>query len=105
MRATYPSLRGKRVIVTGGGPDIGAAIVEAFARQDAHVAFVDVAEAESHALVERLSAEAAVAPRFVGLDPRDLDALRCAAASRRSRKSLAACAPDTITSWMRAGDN
>ena len=34
----YPSLRNKRVVVTGGGSSIGAAIVESFAYQGAHVA-------------------------------------------------------------------
>lgn len=73
--ATYPSLRGKRVIVTGGGSGIGAGLVEGFVRQGARVAFVDVAAAEAEALVERLSG-AAIPPLFRQLDLTDLDALQ-----------------------------
>ncbi|WP_112321404.1 SDR family NAD(P)-dependent oxidoreductase [Oceanibium sediminis] len=39
--ATYPSLRGKAVLVTGGASGIGALTVEAFAAQGARVAFLD----------------------------------------------------------------
>ncbi|WP_315764146.1 SDR family oxidoreductase [Sphingomonas sp. Y38-1Y] len=53
-RAIYPSLNGKRVLVTGGGSGIGAGIVEGFARQGADVTFFDIAEADSRAVVERL---------------------------------------------------
>jgi NAD(P)-dependent dehydrogenase (short-subunit alcohol dehydrogenase family) len=74
-RAIYPSLRGKRVIVTGGGSGIGAALVAGFVAQGARVAFVDLAEAPSRALVESLAAEAEVAPVFFPLDLRDLDSL------------------------------
>lgn len=73
-RARYPSLRDKRVIVTGGGSGIGAGLVEAFVRQGARVAFVDVAEADSRALVERLDGAVHV-PVFRRLDLTDLDAL------------------------------
>lgn len=73
-RATYPSLRDKRVIVSGGGSGIGAGLVEAFARQGAKVAFVDVAEEASHALIDSLG-DVAHAPIFRRLDLTDLDAL------------------------------
>ena len=53
-RAVYPSLLGKRVVVSGGGSGIGAGIVEAFVRQGARVGFVDIAREESEALVENL---------------------------------------------------
>ena len=55
-RAIYPSLRGKRVLVTGGGSGIGAGIVEGFARQGADVTFFDISETESQALAERFGA-------------------------------------------------
>lgn len=39
--ATYPSLKGRAVLVTGGASGIGARIVAAFAGQGARVAFLD----------------------------------------------------------------
>ncbi|MFD1611491.1 SDR family NAD(P)-dependent oxidoreductase [Sphingomonas tabacisoli] len=53
-RAIYPSLKGKRVVITGGGSGIGAGVVERFVDQGSEVHFLDVAEEDSRALAERL---------------------------------------------------
>jgi NAD(P)-dependent dehydrogenase (short-subunit alcohol dehydrogenase family) len=74
-RARYPSLAGKRVIITGGGSGIGAGLVEGFAAQGARVVFCDIDATSSHALVERLSPGAAVTPVFLECDLRKLDSL------------------------------
>ncbi|MEY4706609.1 MAG: hypothetical protein RJB58_332 [Pseudomonadota bacterium] len=72
--ARYPSLAGKRVVVTGGGSGIGAGLVEAFARQGAETIFVDILEQESAALVARLQ-DVPIAPVFYRLDLTDLAAI------------------------------
>ena len=76
--AIYPDLAERTVFITGGGSGIGAALTEAFLGQGAHVAFVDIAEAESRALVERLEREHGRAPLFIPCDIRDVEALRAA---------------------------
>jgi NAD(P)-dependent dehydrogenase (short-subunit alcohol dehydrogenase family) len=53
--AIYPSLKGKSVVVTGGGSGIGAAITEGFVAQGAHVTFLDIADEDSRALEAKLS--------------------------------------------------
>jgi len=75
MSASYPSLRGKTVVVTGGGSGIGAAVTEAFVRQGARVFFLDVAEAESRELEAALAA-GQPAPQFLRCDLKDLAAVK-----------------------------
>jgi D-xylose 1-dehydrogenase len=72
--ATYPSLAGKRVVITGGGSGIGAGLVEAFARQGAETIFVDILEKESRELAARLSGTP-IQPVFHALDLTDLAAI------------------------------
>jgi len=67
-RAIYPSLRGKRVLITGGGSGIGAGIVEAFAAQGCDVTFVDINGSDSEELAKRTGA------RFLRIDLTDTSA-------------------------------
>ena len=54
MAATYPSLAGRVVFITGGASGIGAALVHAFHDQGAWVAFVDLAQEAGEALAAEL---------------------------------------------------
>jgi D-xylose 1-dehydrogenase len=76
--ATYPSLQGKNVFITGGGTGIGAALVRAFAEQGARVAFVDVATQASTELADALTQQGADI-WWKACDVRSVAALRQAA--------------------------
>ena len=81
--ASYPSLEGRVVFVTGSG--IGASIVEHLCAQQARVAFVDIEREASAALVETLAARGYETPAFIPCDLRDISALRAAIAEIRAR--------------------
>jgi NAD(P)-dependent dehydrogenase (short-subunit alcohol dehydrogenase family) len=72
--AIYPSLRGKRVVVTGGASGIGADIVKAFSRQGARVTFIDKLQAEGRLLADSLM-DAEQPPVFKPCDLSDLGAV------------------------------
>ena len=77
--ATYPSLLGKSVLVTGGGSGIGAAITRRFAQQGAKVGFLDIADTPSNALVAELAGQGH-AVQFEHCDLKDIAAVRIAIA-------------------------
>ena len=72
--AVYPSLEGRRVLVTGGASGIGAEIVRGFVRNRARVAVLDIDRQAG----EALAAEHSI--RFVECDLTDIGALRAAVA-------------------------
>ncbi|MGH8147064.1 MAG: SDR family NAD(P)-dependent oxidoreductase [Rhodanobacteraceae bacterium] len=82
--ATYPSLRDRSVLVSGGATGIGAAFVEHFARQGARVCFLDVDETGAQALLGKLR-NVPHAPVFLDCDVTDLDAFRIAIEAARKR--------------------
>ena len=69
--ASYPSLRDRVVLITGGATGIGESLVRHFARQGARVAFLDIQDEAGVALrnelsVERVHGAALSALRFDG---------------------------------------
>ena len=75
--ATYPSLRGRRVLITGGADGIGAGLVEAFVLQGSKVVFLDISDSKASALVDRLRASPGVtAPEYHHCDLTNIDDLK-----------------------------
>jgi len=83
--AIYPSLKGRTVLVTGGGSGIGESIVEHFAAQGSKVGFLDIDDKSSKALVARLRKKRQTV-HYEHCDLTDIDALRKAV--RAVRKAL-----------------
>ena len=90
--ATYPSLRGRSVLITGGAAGIGRSMVEAFVFQGAKVVFLDKDENAAGAVVEELRAAAKVEPNalmFIPCDVTDITALKTAIAeTQRAHEGL-----------------
>ena len=69
--ATYPSLRDRVIVVTGGASGIGEAIVEGFAMQNAQVIFLDIQDAAAEQLTERLTSAGGAVPHYYHCDLTD----------------------------------
>ena len=69
--ATYPSLQGRTVVVSGGATGLGAEFVRQFAAQGARVGFVDIDVDNGTALAAEIGSSAL----FVPCDVRDVGAL------------------------------
>ena len=94
LQAVYPSLRDKRVLITGGGSGIGAGIVEAFVRQGSDVTFVDILNGQSDELAQSTGA------RFERVDLKDIPA-----ATERIRKLVERDGPFTVLINNAANDD
>jgi D-xylose 1-dehydrogenase len=80
--AIYPSLKGRTVLVTGGGSGIGEAIVRHFAAQGSKVGFIDIKDRESKAVAASIARKRQKA-HFELANLADIAALRTAIANIR----------------------
>ena len=76
--ASYPSLSGRVVVITGGAAGIGASAVEHFAAQGSRVAFLDLDTASAASLVQRLASHSLHTPLFLRCDLTDIPSLQAA---------------------------
>jgi len=72
--ATYPSLKDRIVLVTGGAMGIGEAIVREFARQGSKVGFLDIADEAAKKLQADIGPQAKL--HYEHCDVTDIDALK-----------------------------
>ncbi|MFQ5973920.1 MAG: SDR family NAD(P)-dependent oxidoreductase [Alphaproteobacteria bacterium] len=84
--ATYPSLRDRVVLVTGGSSGIGADMVQHFAAQGSKVGFVGQNEAAAAEVVRASVERGEHRPLFLKCDLRDIEGLR--AAIRETEEAL-----------------
>ena len=89
--AIYPSLKGRSVLITGGGSGIGAQIVRRFCEQGSKVAFIDIDRECSEELVRAIEDEGHGRALFLQCDLRDIEALR-----RAVSEAAAANGPITV---------
>jgi len=76
--ASYPSLRDRAIVVTGGASGIGAAIVEAFVKQNSRVAFLDIQDDLADQLTQRLQTAGFPPPIYHHCELRDVEAINVA---------------------------
>ncbi|MDT8429424.1 MAG: SDR family oxidoreductase [Pseudomonadales bacterium] len=74
--ASYPSLQGKVIFITGGATGIGAAMVRTFFSQGAQVAYIDFDEPAALALNTALAQEFGREPWYRTVDVTEVDALQ-----------------------------
>jgi D-xylose 1-dehydrogenase len=79
--AIYPSLKGRKVLITGGATGIGEALVMGFAAQGARVAFLDIQDQPAAQLAERIALNGHPKPVFLHCDMTDLDQVQSSVAT------------------------
>lgn len=101
--ATYPSLNGATVFITGAASGIGEETLRAFAAQGAKLGFIDLDKERSQSIAEELRAQGS-AIEFEHCDLRDVEALKRAFAALQDKLGPAAvlvnnAARDDRHSW------
>jgi NAD(P)-dependent dehydrogenase (short-subunit alcohol dehydrogenase family) len=79
--AIYPSLEGRRVLITGGATGIGETFVLHFAGQGARVVFFDIQDGPAEALVTSIAEDGHPRPLYLHCDMTDIAAVRAAVAT------------------------
>ena len=74
--ASYPSLRDRVIIVTGGASGIGETIVAAFAMQHSQVAFLDIQDAAANLLIQKIESAGFTPPAYFHCDLTDIAAIK-----------------------------
>ena len=77
-RASYPSLNGRTVFITGGATGIGACMVRQFAEQGGRTGFIDVDEQSARNVVADVRERGFYPPWFRRVDVRDVGPLKAA---------------------------
>jgi NAD(P)-dependent dehydrogenase (short-subunit alcohol dehydrogenase family) len=86
--ASYPSLKGRPIVVSGGASGIGEGIVREFAAQGAKVGFVDIQAERGEALAKELNAAGSTAS-FAHCDITDIEKYKAAIAGFAERHGAA----------------
>lgn len=76
MQATYPSLKGKTAVISGGATGIGEGFVRAFAAQGTTVTFLDINVAAGNALADEINAIGQAKALFLTCDVTDIQAVQ-----------------------------
>jgi len=74
--ATYPSLKDRRVLITGGATGIGESLVRHFAGQGSRVAFLDMQDEAARTLCAQIAAEGHPEPIYQHCDLTELPTLQ-----------------------------
>ena len=73
--ARYPSLEGRRVLITGGATGIGESLVQHFAQQGASIAFLDIQDEAASQLIQQIHSSGHPAPAYLHCDITRVDAV------------------------------
>ena len=84
--ATYPSLKDRVVLITGGASGIGESIVEQFVSQKSKVAFLDINNDLGNELTKKIKNKYDVDSLFVKCDLKNIEQLK--SSLEKDRKSV-----------------